>query len=347
MAPNIQNTIFLLGATGYLGSQFLILLSRRPARFHVVALVRNPSPWKEAKLKSIYQDLTIVEGNLDDSDLIEEEAARAKYVINCASPDHYECIEAILDGLGQQSEDRPGDPPLYIHLSGLGMASDNARGELIDEDNIPRYTDIGFSLDQVPPDNPHVHCDMLVAEAGVRKENPVRTIMAYPGWVYGLGEGMSKTTSALRAFLGASRTLKYAGTWGPGHNSMRNIHVKDCANAILMILEAAVAGRADEGAEGHYFLVSNAPYVTFGEISTVIGDIMFGKGIYTRGGSQPLPPSVANAYGESGWRVLGGNNRVDPQRLKRLGWEATETNRVPLLKSLPLELEVALHEMGY
>lgn len=42
----------------------------------------------------------------------------------------------------------------------------------------------------------------------------------------------------------------HAGTWGRGANAMNNIHVKDCAAGLLLVLQAALEGRADEGPEG-------------------------------------------------------------------------------------------------
>ena len=46
------------------------------------------------------------------------------------------------------------------------------------------------------------------------------------------------------------KNVGYAGTWGPGANVMNNIHVKDCAAGLLLVLQAALEGKADEGAEG-------------------------------------------------------------------------------------------------
>lgn len=88
MANTIRHTIFLLGATGYLGSQFLVLLSSSSINYHVVGLVRAATQEKEAKLQSIYPNLSIVKGSLDDHNIIVEQAFKAKYVINCASSDH-------------------------------------------------------------------------------------------------------------------------------------------------------------------------------------------------------------------------------------------------------------------
>jgi len=45
-----------------------------------------------------------------------------------------------------------------------------------------------------------------------------------------------------------------------------------------------------------------------------------------------------------GWKLFAGNHRISPQRLKRLGWEAVETSRVPLMDSLPHDIEVIAHE---
>ena len=50
--------------------------------------------------------------------------------------------------------------------------------------------------------------------------------------------------------MDTAKKAGYAGTWGPGANSMNNIHVKDVASAIICVLQTALEGKADEGAEG-------------------------------------------------------------------------------------------------
>ncbi|KAF8905807.1 hypothetical protein CPB84DRAFT_1771238 [Gymnopilus junonius] len=347
MPSDIQQTIFLLGAAGYLGGQFFVLLSRRLPQFRVVALVRNLDADKKAQLTGINHNLTLVEGTLEDVKVVKEQATQAKYVINCASSDHEGSVQAILAGLEEQSANRPGDPPLYIHVSGVGVTSDNARGEFVPEDQIPKYTDIGLDLDKLPPANPHLHCDKVIVAAGTRKDNPVRTAILFPGWIYGIGEGIKKSTIAIRGTAIIYKTIKQAGTWGPGHNAMDYIHVKDCANGLLAIFEAALAGKADTGTEGLYFASSGEPRVTLRDITAVIGDIMFSKGLAIQGSSQPLPPSATDPYGEFGWLLWGGNLGGNAERLRRLGWEATESKQLPLLSSLSQEVEVALQELGF
>ena len=56
---------------------------------------------------------------------------------------------ATLDGLEKNSASRPGKPPLYIHISGCGILSDNVRGEKVD--NIKEWSDIGLDHKKYVP----------------------------------------------------------------------------------------------------------------------------------------------------------------------------------------------------
>ncbi len=183
-------------------------------------------------------------------------------------PDPSNTAIAILAGLEKGSATRPGDPPLYLHVSGTGMLSDNVRGEYVEESKIKEWSDLGFDLATSVPDNKHVKEDTLIIAAGTRKENPIRTAIVCPAWIYGIGEGMSlsrivalhieercvvgmqKVTLPVRIFLDMFQRNGSAGTWGPGLVKMNNIHVKDVSSALLIVLKAALEGKADEGAEG-------------------------------------------------------------------------------------------------
>jgi nucleoside-diphosphate-sugar epimerase len=139
---------------------------------------------------------------------------------------------------------------MYLQVSGLGVTSDNSHGEHVDVDDLTCYVDIDFSLDQVPQENTHLPQDKLIVEAGTRKENPVRTAIVFPGWIYGVGEGIQKTTLPIRIWIDMFLGAGYAGTWGEGHSIMGNAHVKDVATAVITVLKAMLEGKADEGANG-------------------------------------------------------------------------------------------------
>ncbi|KAK1225097.1 hypothetical protein PQX77_011966 [Marasmius sp. AFHP31] len=310
-----NRTIFFLGATGFLGSEVLISLARDLPNFHVRALVRAPVKDREARLKAIYRDLSVVEGTLEDAVMIEEEVVKANFIINCASSDHLPCVKAILRGSEKNSANNPGRAPLYIHVSGLGVTSDNCRGEHVDLEHIHPYTDVGFTLEDCPPHNTHLESDKPIVQAGTKRKNPIRTIVLFPGWIYGIGRGIQKSTLPVRHYIELAKTAGHAGTWGKGHNRMNNIHVRDCADAVVAVFKAALEGKADEGAEGlckgssHLtdestdmrvaldFAVSNEPMVTNGEIVAKIGDVMHANGFIKEPGSRPLPDKLVDPLG--------------------------------------------------
>ncbi|KAL0575216.1 hypothetical protein V5O48_006755 [Marasmius crinis-equi] len=353
-----RRTIFFLGATGFLGSEVLILLANEFPNFHIRALVRGPVQEKEDQLKAVYNDLSVVEGTLEDAGVIEDEVAKADFVINCASSDHWPSVKATLTGLEKNSAGNPSKPPLYIHVSGLGITSDNCKGEHVELKNIPCYTDIEFKLEDCPPYNTHLESDKPIVQAGTRTQNPVRTIIVFPGWIYGIGRGIQKTTLPIRNFITMAKTAGHAGTWGKGYNRMNNIHVRDCANAVFLVFKAALEGKADEGAEGlcncfifvvnafaHYlpdFAVSDEPRVTNEAIAAKVGDVMHAKGLIKEPGSRPLPDEIVEPLGFYGWSLLGGNQITRPGKLFKLGWEPTETKKLSLMDSITDEIELAL-----
>ncbi|KAJ8521054.1 hypothetical protein ONZ45_g2196 [Pleurotus djamor] len=342
MPVTSTSTVFYLGATGFLGSQFLVDLARELPDLKITALVRAPVEEKEKQLKTIYPNLTVVEGVLEDDATIQEQAAKADIVINSASSDHIGSIKSVLAGLEKGSATRPGDPPFYLHVSGTGMLSDNVRGAQVDESTITEYSDIGFDMAKALQSNMHVREDTLILAAGSRKENPVRTAIVCPGWIYGIGEGVQKTTLPVRIFLDMFKRNGRAGTWGPGHVKMNNIHVKDVSSGLMTVLKAALEGKADEGLEGIYFAVSTEPRVSNHDLAARYGDIIHEKGLVPVGGSVPFGEDVTGPLGEYGWSLFGGNFYTRPDRLTKFGWKATESAKKSLLEYLPEEIDAVL-----
>lgn len=333
-------TIFFLGATGYLGSEFIILLARDYPQLPIVALLRASTPERIAALKAIHPNISAVEGTLDDDAVIQRETERADIVINSASSDHWPSVKSTLAGLKKNSASKPGNPPVYIHVSGCGIISDDARGEPVQ--TVREWSDVGLNLKDCPPTNMHLESDIPIVEAGTRKEDPVRTLIVYPGQIYGVGEGIQKTTLWLRIFLDMTKKVGHAGTWGPGANSMNNIHVKDCASALLVVFKAALEGRADEGAEGIYFASTMEPKVSYHDWTKVMGDILYAKGIIKEGGSRPMPAEVVDPLGHYGWSLLGGNQFSKPERLLRFGWEPVYSSKLSLIDSMAGAIDTAL-----
>lgn len=97
-----------------MGGDFLaLLLETHPSwAVSVTCLARNAQ--RSEILKSAYPDLRIVYGSLDDSELLEVEAARADIVLHFASSDHVGAAEAIAMGLKKTGG-------FWIHTSGTDV----------------------------------------------------------------------------------------------------------------------------------------------------------------------------------------------------------------------------------
>lgn len=139
-------TAFILGATGFVGGHLLDVLATTHPDLHLQCLVRKPTPQKINALSVLNGNVKVIEGSLDDTELITVQSSQAKIVINVASSDHLPSVEAILAGLQKQSERDANCRPVYLHMSGLGVIADNVKGEKIDV--IKEWTDVGFKLEE-------------------------------------------------------------------------------------------------------------------------------------------------------------------------------------------------------
>ena len=73
--------VFLTGATGYVGGDVLYRLQQSSVvKSQLTCLVRDAS--KAKQLSATYPDVEIIQGGLDDSDLVEQEAKKADVVLS-------------------------------------------------------------------------------------------------------------------------------------------------------------------------------------------------------------------------------------------------------------------------
>jgi len=336
-------SIFLLGATGYVGGQVLVSFSADFPTFPIRALARNLSPSKTAQLKSLHPKVETVEGSLTDVSLIKEEAAKADIVINVAAAGDMDSVTAILHGLKQRSNSsQSSQTPIYIHMSGTGIAGDNARGELITPERL--WIDTEFNLNNVKDKLLSRACEAIVEAS---KTGEIRTMIVLPGLIYGIGPGVQKTSLPHRLFVNTAAQAGHSGTWGPGRNIGGFVHLKDVASAVSAVLKGALNGSTiGEGERGFYFVVSKY-MISMSEFSGIIGDTLFKNGLISKPGSSPFSASVADSAGPFGYTIFGSSQFCRAERLSsEFGWTAEHTERSSLWETLPGEIELAVKEMG-
>lgn len=81
-------TVFLLGASGFIGAHTLQQLAKDLPLFPVIALVRDVTQAKSEALKALHPNVQIIQGDLNDTSLIKEWASKCPIVVNVASSDH-------------------------------------------------------------------------------------------------------------------------------------------------------------------------------------------------------------------------------------------------------------------
>jgi hypothetical protein len=73
-----NNDVFRTGSTGYIGGDALYAIVKAHPEYEITALVRNPD--KGAQVAVDYPKVKLVYGDLDSSDLLEEESKKADIV---------------------------------------------------------------------------------------------------------------------------------------------------------------------------------------------------------------------------------------------------------------------------
>jgi nucleoside-diphosphate-sugar epimerase len=231
--------VFLTGSTGYVGQA--VIRSLQAAGHQVTGLVRSAA----GRETLIQQNVTPIQGDLTDLQLLKTQAAQADATIHTAfqfAPDvaatDYNAVKAMLEGM----EDS-GKP--FIYTSGAWIYGEN-QGKMVDETsplNIPpiyQFTGRG-NVEQFVLD---------YAQRGVR------SIVTRGGMAYGNNGG------PLTLFLDQlqqGRVLRHVGT---GNNRVPIVHIDDFARLYPLALEKAPASSI--------YNVTDGQTMTFKEIFTVL-----------------------------------------------------------------------------
>ena len=113
---------------------------------------------------------------------VSTDAPHSHFSLLLCYPSHPFLSSATLAGLRTRSAANPANPPIYIHISGAGILEDNARGELLTPTHIWHDTEMDL---RALKDVTHIVSDLEIVKAGTRVENRIRTMILFPGWIYG------------------------------------------------------------------------------------------------------------------------------------------------------------------
>jgi nucleoside-diphosphate-sugar epimerase len=285
--------IFVTGAAGYIGGS---LSQAFVADGHLVrGLVRS-----QVKAEALEQrGITPVLGELDDQELLAQEAGRSDVIINAASTLHMEAAKALVYGARMGTK--------LVHTSGIGAYSEDVQGL---EASVSIVED-----DPIPDAGPHPMQQLLrtveniFLDAAASGKHPVVLSNAL---IYGEGMGITRESTQVPMMLRAAVQAGYVPIIGTGANIWSTVHISDVVNAYRLAVDSAPAG-------SFYFVASGE--ASFADIGQALARRL------QQGQPRHMAlQEAAQIYGEMPARyLLATSSRVRGKRLSReLGWSPTQ-----------------------
>ncbi|KAI5120417.1 hypothetical protein M0805_006918 [Coniferiporia weirii] len=341
-----KQTIFLTGATGYIGGSILWRLLRHNdvKSFRIRALVRDV-----AKAKRIADEFGVdtVVGNLSELRKLESLAAEADYVITTADIVDYSATKAILKGMKEHWKST-GKIPVLIQTSGTAILDDDAAGMFSSE---KVYDDTKVEeLEALPLSQPHREVDSAVISAD--KEGYARTYLVYPSTVYGIAKNgltdarlQNPVSIQVPQIIRAGLDRGQGGMVGLGKNMWPNVHIDDQADLYLTLFNRI---RADpegvpHGRDGIYFAETGEHRLhdVYRRVAEAL--VSLGKG------KSPEPTTFTRKeflkYFGDGPDFYGSNSRCTASRARSIGWKPSR-NTSDFMASIRPEVEALILREG-
>ena len=300
-----MTTIFVTGASGYIGGTVAAQLLRSGVR--VRGLVRS----EQSAAAVSAQGIEPVVGTLDDTTLLAREAMQSDGVVNAASADHAESLDALIAAL--EGTGRP-----LLHTSGSSVIGDDARGLFASE----AVFDEDSPLVVPPAKEPRRQIDLKVLRAAARG---IRSVVICPSLIYGVGRGANLRSVQIPLLVDNARARGAVEIVGQGLNRWSNVHIDDVAELYELVLAKAPAG-------AFYFAENGeASFAELGEAIAArlgLGSVQF-----------MTAEEAAQRWGEkTAYYTLGSNSRVRARRARReLGWSPRHGSVLEWISAMPVE----------
>ncbi|ORY25190.1 hypothetical protein BCR39DRAFT_545017 [Naematelia encephala] len=343
-----DKTIFLTGATGYIGGTVLTYLLSLPAPpAKITALVRDAK--KAEALKSISTKGTTIEtivASLSDLEILTSAAESHDIVVSTANADDLDAIKAILEGLKRRKE-KTGHRPLLIHTSGTGVLADNAKGQY-PNDRI--FTDLNptpatkkspalLSIATLPETAPHRPVDLAIVIADASAY--CKSYIVLPSTIWGPGEGEVFEKGISNSFsqqvpnlVKAALDRGQAGMIGKGANIWNHVNIHDLGELYSLVYAGALRGDIGHGTSGYYF-GTTGEYTRYA-VASAIGSALIENGWGKDAQPTSFTPEEIQKYFK-GSEFDGCNSRGVSDRSKSIGWKPRFTEMADLDKHVKEE----------
>ncbi|GKZ70311.1 hypothetical protein AnigIFM63309_002683 [Aspergillus niger] len=325
-----MTTVFITGASGYIGGDLLSVLVSKYPDLHYRLLVRSRD--SSQKIKAQYPTVEIIQGSLDDSETLVAESARADIIIpdftgmkdTADAADHLGAAKAIAQGaLEGHTEERP---VYWLHTSGAGIFSFlDTETKVYGEKGEKIYDDVQDIKEIVNfPDHAfHRDVDKAVFEAGSVRPGVLKTAIISPVTVYGQGRGpCSQRSRQIYELAKLTIQRQKVPIIGRGLSFGTDIHIHDLTNLYVILFERALS-KQDDGLWGPeaYYLCENGEHC-WGELARSIGRICVAEGFIPSAEEEAFGFEEAQKWAGYEAASWGLNSRCRASRARLLlGWQ--------------------------
>ena len=324
-------SIFLTGATGYIGGEVLYTLVQAHPDWPITAIVRNSD--KGAKVAAAYPSVKLVYGDLEAADEIKKAATTADIVLNVANSDNVPALDAIIASLSSKES-----TSYLIHTSGaMNIANADRKdpshlGLLNPQAKSYNDTDGVADLWDLPSYAAHNITDKLIFNTHSEHAN-INTALVCPPCIYGNGRGPDNTRSMQIPNAAKGILQRKKGFLpGKGENTWNEVHVQDLGQVYLLLVEAAAAELAGQksdkseklwNAEGFYLAESGT--FSFGTAFKRITKIVKANGWCETEESDELGVEELDALSHYGRWLWGTTSKGEGRRAREwLGWKPVQ-----------------------
>ncbi|HSC04915.1 MAG TPA: NAD-dependent epimerase/dehydratase family protein [Solirubrobacteraceae bacterium] len=217
--------VFVTGPTGQLGGAVADVLKREG--HHVVGLARD----EDAVATLASRAIEPVLGDLADTHLLAEQAARADGVIHVAVTGDEHQAEVDVAATTSMLDALAGSGSPYVHTSGGWVLGNTGAGPADEDAPIAVAEAIAWR----PP---------LERTVRAAADRDVRSVVIRPAIMFGHGRGLPAM------YVGWARERGVGRCVGDGENRWTFVHVEDLAELYCLALERAPAGTLLNGSSG-------------------------------------------------------------------------------------------------
>ncbi|RAH50019.1 NAD-dependent epimerase/dehydratase family protein [Aspergillus brunneoviolaceus CBS 621.78] len=346
--------IFITGATGLIGGDFLHILVEKHPDWEIVVLVRNVR--KISLLRTNYPTVEIIPGSLDDVDLLEQESSKSDVVLNFANCDHLPAAEAIIRGLARRKEQGTVTHTSGAKIIAWEMESQPSNwGQLIpryynDLEGVAELTSLPSAADPEPTGYDHVlpnwaaHRDVDMAILRGREHPQIRTAIVCPPTVYGPSRfpGFTRSIQVPR-LLNVMLRRRRAFTIHGNENRWHMVHTQDIARMYLLLTEAAVDEHSPRELwnEHGYYFAENGEFA-WGDVTRRLAELGYQRGWLDSPEAEDLPNHVVQRFWYGGQMNVSSTSLGVARRAREmLGWTPMEADIFSDLERM-LDVEATL-----